>query len=153
MHQPVREELEDYLAGGTPPSNRFDQHLRECAECAVEVGVLREQAALVRVLRTDEEVEPAPGFYARVLNRIEQRVRPSIWSLLRDPSLGRRIAVASAALAFVVCAYIVSTEPFRMTPSAASTVAIQQLSREDTPVTVAQDRDVVLASLASFREN
>ena len=153
MHQPVREELENYLAGGAPPSNRFDQHLRECAECAAEVGVLREQAGLVRALRVDEAIEPAPGFYARVLNRIEQHVQPSIWSLLRDPSLGRRIAVASAALAFVVSAYIVSTEPFRMTPSPGSTVAIQRLSRQDTPATVAQDRDVVLASLASFREN
>ena len=152
MHQPVRNELEDYLAGKPSLSDDFGNHLKACRECAVELEVLREQARLVGVLRASE-VEPAPGFYARVLNRIERHVKPSIWSLLLEPALGRRVAMASAALALVVSAYIVSTEPFRMTPvSAAGVVAIQQLPQQDTPATVAEDRDVVLASLASFQD-
>ena len=62
--------------------------------------------------------------------------------------------MASAALALVVSAYIVSTEPFRTTPSASSAmVAIQELPQQDTPAAMAQDRDVVLASLASFQDN
>jgi hypothetical protein len=153
MHQPVRDGLEDYLAGRPLPSDDFASHLEVCRECASELEILREQTRLVRVLRAGE-VEPAPGFYARVLNRIERHVKPSVWSLLLEPSLGRRVAMASAALALVVSAYIVSTEPFRMTPAASSAaVAIQALPQQDTPAAVAQDRDVVLASLASFQDN
>ena len=154
MHQPVRDGLEDYLAGKPARSDDFGSHLEACKECAAELGVLREQARLVRVLRAGDTMEPAPGFYARVLGRIERHVKPSIWSLLLEPTLGRRVALASAALALVVSAYIVSTEPFRtapVTPSAIS--AIRELPQQDTPAAVAQDRDVVLASLASFQDN
>jgi len=153
MHQPVREGLEEYLAGRLP-SGEFESHLQSCAECSVEVEILREQSRLVRVLRADETVEPAPGFYARVLNRIEQHVRPSIWALLLEPSLGRRIAMASAVLTVAIGAYIVSTEPFRparMNPTAI--YAIQALPQQDTPAVEAQDRDLVLANLASFQDN
>jgi len=154
MHQPVREGLEDYLAGKSSPTDAFGSHLQACPECAAELEILREQSRLVRVLRTSDTVEPAPGFYARVLNRIERRVKPSIWALLLEPALGRRVALASATLALVVSAYIVSTEPFRMTPATTSAIAaIRELSQQDTTAAVAQDRDVVLASLASFQDN
>jgi anti-sigma factor RsiW len=152
MHQPVRDELEDYLAGKPARSAEFSDHLTACQECAAELGVLREQARLVGVLRAGETAEPAPGFYARVLSRIEQRVKPSIWALLLEPRLGFRLAMASAALAFIVSVYIVSTEPFRAAPAAPSAIVVA-LPQQDTPATVAQDRDVVLASLASFQEN
>jgi hypothetical protein len=154
MHQPVREEIEDYLAGKPSLSDDFSSHLKACAECAAELGVLQEQAGLVRVLRASETLEPSAGFYARVLNRIERHVRPSVWSLLLEPSLGRRVALASAALALVVSAYIVSTEPFRTTPVTSSAIsAIRELPQQDTPAVEAQDRDVVLANLASFQDN
>jgi anti-sigma factor RsiW len=154
MHQPVRDGLEDYLAGKPSPTNEFGSHLKACPECAAELGILSEQARLVRVLHGGETAEPAPGFYARVLNRIERRVKPSVWALLLEPALGRPVAVASAALALLVSAYIVSTEPFRMTPGESSAiVAIRELSQQDTPAAMAKDRDVVLASLASFQDN
>ncbi len=95
-------------------------------------------------------MEPAPGFYARVLDRIERHVKPSIWSLLLEPALGRRVAMASAALALVVGAYIVSTEPFRATPAYASSIVA--LPQQDTPTTMVENRDVVLASLTSFQD-
>jgi len=150
MHQPVREGLEDYLAGTGTLSEQFNAHVKGCRECAEELQGLREHARLIRVLRPGEEVEPSPGFYARVVERIERRTQPSIWATLLNPSFGRRIAMASAALALVVSAYIVSTEPFRVAPPPSNAIAIQALPQQDT---VAQDRDVVLASLASFQEN
>jgi len=153
MHQPVRDGLEEYLAGTGSLSEGFNAHLKACRECAEELQGLREQARLIRVLRSGEAVEPSPGFYARVVGRIERRIQPSIWATLLDPSFGRRIAMASAALALAVSAYIVSTEPFRVTPLPSNAIAIQALPQQDTPATVAQDRDVVLASLASFQEN
>jgi len=153
MHQSVRDGLEEYLADTGSLSEEFKAHLKACRECAEELRGLRRQALLVRALRPAEAAEPAPGFYARVVERIERRVRPSIWAALLEPSFGRRVAMASAALALAVSAYIVSTEPFRVTPPLANALAIQTLTRQDTPATVAQDRDVVLASLASFQEN
>jgi len=151
MHQSVRVGLEEYLAGTGPVSEEFSAHLKTCRECAEQLQALNEQARLVRALRPSEALEPAPGFYARVVGRIERRAQPSMWAALLDPSFGRRIAMASAALALAVSAYIVSTEPFHMTP--VSPLAIQTLPQQDTPANVAQDRDVVLASLASFQEN
>jgi anti-sigma factor RsiW len=153
MHQPVRDGLEDYLAGKPVPSDNFDRHLKACTECATELEILREQTRLLALLRVSETLEPAPGFYGRVINRIERHAQPSMWSLLREPALGRRIAVASAALALMISAYIVSTEPFRAIPASSGVVAIQQLSQQDSPAAAAQDRDTVLASLASFQEN
>jgi len=153
MHQSVREGLEDYLAGSGSPSEEFTAHLKSCRDCAEELQTLREQARLIRVLRSSEAMEPSPGFYARVVDRIERRTQPSIWTALLEPSFGRRIAMASAALALVVSAYIVSTEPFRVAPPTSNAIAIQALPQQDTPATVAQDRDVVLASLASFQDN
>ena len=153
MHQPVREGLEEYLADTGALSEEFNAHLKDCRECAEELQGLREQARLIQVLRSSEAMEPSPGFYGRVVGRIERRVQPSIWATLLDPTFGRRVAMASAALALVVSAYIVSTEPFRVTPLQSNAITIQALPQQDTPATVAQDRDVVLASLASFQEN
>jgi hypothetical protein len=153
MHQPVREGLEDYLAGKPSRTGDFGNHLKACMECAAELEILREQARLVGMLRPSEILDPAPGFYARVLSRIERRVKPSVWALLLEPTLGRRVALASAALALVVSAYIVSTEPFRMTPATSPAIAaIRELPQQGTAATSEQDRDVVLASLASFQE-
>jgi hypothetical protein len=154
MHQPVRDGLEDYLAGKPSLSDEFGNHLKACQECAVELAILQEQAGMVRVLRAGETLEPSPGFYARVLNRLERHVKPSIWALLLEPSLGRRVAMASGVVALLVSAYIVGTEPFRTTPVTSSPIsAIRELPQQDTPAVAEQDRDVVLASLASFQDN
>src|SRR5581483_5441567 len=104
MHQPIRDGLEDYLAGKTGLASEFTAHLTSCAECAAQVSLMKQQSRMVRALGAS--VEPRAGFYARVLDRIEQRPRPTIWSLMLDPSFGRRIAMACAAVTVVVGGYL-----------------------------------------------
>jgi len=154
MHQPVREGLEDYLSGKRTQTGALEAHLSVCAQCAAEIGELQQQTRLIRTLRA-EAAEPAPGFYARVLERIEQRVKPSVWSILLEPAIGRRIAVASATLALVLGGYLLNSErvyhshaPAAIAAGATQSAAIVQDS-DASP----QDRDAVLVNLASFRDN
>ena len=84
-----------------------DDHGKDgaCEDCAGELRLIEAQAQTLRSLRCNEEVEPRAGFYARVMNRIEQRGPASIWSLLLQPSFGRRLALASATLVLLLGAY------------------------------------------------
>jgi len=150
MHQPIRDSLEAYLAGTTGLPKTFDEHLNSCTECAEQVSAMRRQANLLGALRT--VYEPRPGFYARVLERIDRQARPSIWSVMLEPAFGRSIAVAGAVLTLVLGTYLVATEPGDHSRPA-SVVETQEFTPQETAVATPQDRDAVLVNLASFREN
>lgn len=150
MHQPMKNGLEDYLAGKTGLPREFTAHLESCAECAAEAAEMREQSLLFGALRT--EVEPRAGFYARVLDRIEQQALPSIWSMMLEPAFGRSIAVACAALTIVVGTYLFTTETHGQFHRPA-VVRTQDIAQQENSPIQQQDRDAVLVSLASFQEN
>ena len=146
MHQPIREGLEDFLNGSgdrTIPRD-FTAHLASCRECSEELSLIQDHAQSLRRLRSD--VEPRPGFYARVMDRIERQTDLSIWSVFLRPSFGRRIAIASAALALLMGAYLVSTEPGE--PEHLSSPVVVTAVDES----VQQQRDAVLVNLASYPE-
>jgi anti-sigma factor RsiW len=149
MHQPIKDGLEEYLRdpGKGTNSREFDVHLAACSSCAQELRLLEAQTLWLRLLQDSPaaNAEPGPGFYARVLDRIEQETPRSIWSILLQPAFGRRIAVASGALALVLGTYLVSTEPGEMSAPDQQGVVISQLN----PST---DRDAVLVNLASYHE-
>jgi anti-sigma factor RsiW len=84
MHEPVKEGLEDFLRENGSPE--FAAHLEACRECRDEVERMRELALALRVLRAEQEMDPPPGFYARVTVRIEALSRPSFWSVLLEPA-------------------------------------------------------------------
>jgi anti-sigma factor RsiW len=151
MHQPIKEGLEAYLAGTTGLPESFNQHLESCRDCAGQVHEMRAQARLLEALRTD--AEPRPGFYSRVLERIEQSVRPSMWSVMLEPAFGRSIAVAGAVLTLVLGTYLISTEPGDQNSRPASVMATQDLAPTVNLAATPQDRDAVLVNLASFRSN
>ena len=44
---------------------------------------------------SEEDVEPAPGFYCRVMQRVEQERAESFWSFLLQPTVVRRFAFAA----------------------------------------------------------
>jgi len=154
MHHPIRDHLEDYLKGaGRDLPQGFQAHLQACEDCARELGLLEQQSRLLRTLGSPE-AEPRAGFYARVMERIEAQ-QTSIWALFLERKFGLRVAVASAALAVLLGAYLVSTEPGGMLSSAPTVVLT------DTPVADAglqpdvaqqQQRDAVLVDLASYHE-
>ena len=108
MHREIYEHLEDVLSGSPP--DLAARHLQGCAECREEVGVMHSHATVVRQLKAPEDLEPRAGFYARVLERIEAEGPVSIWNIFVESAFGRRIAVASLALALLLSVYVVSSE-------------------------------------------
>jgi len=177
MHRHVREHLEEMLAdkgptAGDPLSPQThsaagpEGHLAKCRECREEVKAMREQAALLREWRVPDtvEVEPRPGFYARVLERIEAEGPGSIWSLFFDSAFGYRIALASLALAALLCVCLVSSERFFGSDSGVAEFSRPELRGqvimgEDQAglvltgaVDSVPDQDSVLVNLVTYRE-
>ncbi|MCW5978833.1 MAG: zf-HC2 domain-containing protein [Bryobacteraceae bacterium] len=155
MHQPVKDSLEEYLGGmlNAGASQRVKDHLAACGSCRRTVSEMREQAEWLRALRGPDEADPAPGFYARVMDRIESQRMPSIWSAMLEPVFAKRLAYASLALLLLLGTMVVSVDH----PGAAlEVVEMQPLVVEDTqptPFGVDQDRDrdVVLVNLATYQ--
>lgn len=150
MHEPIKEGLEDFLRDDGDPE--FAAHLDVCPECRDLVRRMREQALELRVLRAEPEAAPAPGFYARVMARIETQRRPSLWSLLLEPAFGRRLMYASLTLVVLLGSYLIATESVE--PVTASTPAERYLAEEHPALGAdpQQDRDVVLVRLATYDE-
>jgi len=149
MHQSIRKSLEDYLKGNVSDiPGEFHRHLGECPDCASELRKLEAQSRLLRSLNSAAEAAPRPGFYARVMERIEAQRPVSIWSVFLDRKFGFRLAVASGMLAALLGGYLVTSEPAGPENGVAPSVAAAALS--DTGAQ--QQRDAVLVDLASYRQ-
>jgi hypothetical protein len=168
MHHVMRDQLEKALSGTADES--AIRHLAECPKCTTEFQAFLEQAQEVRTLRAPQEMEPRAGFYARVLERIEAQ-GASIWDLFFESPLGRRIAVASLALAVLLGVALVSAERTEAPMLASSDQQIEalstgipvvtsigmtslagQLAVPDQDSVVVPDQDSVLANLVTYRE-
>ncbi len=120
MHRVIRDHLEEVLAGSgsgavrrepsEPAGQDFQLHLQQCGECREEIEHMRETASALHQLRAD--VEPRAGFYARVMDRIEAQGPGSIWNVFSESAFGKRLAIASMALAVLFGAYLVTSEQF-----------------------------------------
>jgi len=58
----------------------------------------RELTELFEALKAPADIAPRPGFYARVMDRVEAQQKSSIWSVFLEPVFSRRLAVASLAM-------------------------------------------------------
>jgi predicted anti-sigma-YlaC factor YlaD len=155
MHQPIRDNLEEYLKGSARKVPQdFEAHLEACDDCASQLRFFQAQATMLRALQSDGDIEPSAGFYARVMDRIELDGRSSIWAVLLQPNFGRRIAMASAVLVVLLGTYFVtaeSREPLVPTaPEAAFTSG--QTSFDQDSLQQQRQRDAVLVNLAAFHE-
>ena len=172
MHRIIRDHLEQVLTGlASDPEHPAAKHLMECEECLEAVIAMREQAAILRQWRTVGDIEPRPGFYARVMDRIEAQ-SGSAWTLFFESLFARRIAMASLALALMLGAYVISSEqtslPEAIVANGSSQPAlvagqVSDLTR-DLPVgdlvdyshprvvTGTPDEDAVLVNLVTYRE-
>jgi anti-sigma factor RsiW len=112
MHGSIRHRLEGLLAGNVPAEDLPDlhNHLSACSACSSEFRAMEEQRALFRPLRADDECEPAAGFYARVLQRIEEHTKDSIWAIFVYSPFGKRLALASFTIAMLLGSYVVTQE-------------------------------------------
>jgi len=164
MHEPIRENLEEFLKGPAHQMpQEFQAHLEACEECASELRLFQAQSKMLRSLQCDAGIEPRAGFYARVMERIEARGPASIWTLLLEPSFGRRLALASATLVVLLGTYLVTTEPgynggensIASNPVAvaydATTSQVDVAAGVDT-LQHQRQRDAVLVNLASYHE-
>jgi anti-sigma factor RsiW len=160
MHEPVREHLEDYLEGKLRPeaAAAIQSHLASCQPCTEVVAHLRFQSTLIRNLRVPAEVEPPPGFYARVMQRIDAQGRPSFWSLLLDPVFGRRLVYGTASLVVLMTAYLFATAPVQqeMVQTPAHFLASPSPAQPALPGPLGsnpqQERDSILVTLTTFSE-
>ncbi len=154
MHRPIQDGLEDYLAGRTDAAKlkSFHEHLAICEPCREQVERLAGQARLIRTLRAPAAADPAPGFYARVIERIEAQRANSLWSIFLEPWMARRIAYASLCLLVLLGSAVLTTGPVADPAMAATPVAI--MGGEPMPVADGSDphhdRTVVLTTLAAF---
>ncbi|HLJ47221.1 MAG TPA: hypothetical protein VKU01_14490 [Bryobacteraceae bacterium] len=164
MHQPVRDNLEEHLRGiekeyRKPVPGEMQEHLAACEDCMAELKTVESHAAAIRSLRAGA-VEPRAGFYARVMNRIDEtRAKASIWSAFLEPVFARRIIYASLALVLLLGTYLVSSDSVDQSlPQSQPTMAITQQDQKTVDAdfengTVAQQqRDAVLVNLASYQE-
>jgi len=152
MHGSIRDQLENLLAAGEPATGQTEvgAHLAHCPECSSELKLMREQSSILRSMRAGEEMEPLPGFYARVLQRIEDRAKASIWAgFLRSP-LRTRFAYASLSLALLLGMYVFVEERADLDPHAQAVIAQQSNSAESVFGDQNQQRDAVLVNFASY---
>ena len=149
MYRLIQNHLEEVLAESNCSCNdAVRMHLEECEECRSQVAVMQEHAALLRTLRSPEYApEQRPGFYARVMERIEAQTPESIWSLFFDSPFGRRVAVASMAVALCLGAYLFSSEQLSDAGLAVDSSARVML----TDASAAPDQDTVLVNLVTYR--
>ena len=153
MHRQIRDQIEDVLAG-SQPSPSLKEHLASCPGCRAELDIMRRLASALRELRPAEEIQPRPGFYARVLERLEAQGPVSIWNLFIESPFGRRIAVAATALVLLAGFYLASLDRNAQEPviaGGATAGRVQIIPGEDGPARVISSIDqTVDQGLAKF---
>jgi anti-sigma factor RsiW len=107
------ESLEEYLSGVLEPAarRRIEAHLNECASCRAGMDGMAGVSSLFGALR-NQACEAAPGFYARVVERIEATsAAPSLAGLFAfDLVFARRLAFSCMLTLAVLGSVLVSRE-------------------------------------------
>lgn len=150
MHDIVTNELEEYLAGTASPA--FHQHLGECAQCRGEIEAIAEMSVALSELRISEETlpEPPPFFYTRVAAGITEKESELGWQLMSPgAAFFRRIAFASLLVLAGLGTYLVTRENDVAGTDAATIMAQHDVTTAHSEAT---DRDLMLVTLASYRE-
>jgi anti-sigma factor RsiW len=153
MHVVVMECLEDYLSGVLEPAAQRDieSHLSKCEMCRKEVQEMKEVSQWLVSLRSEEVLEPAPGFCARVMRQVgEWKAVPSFSSLFAlDFAFGRRLAFASLVTLAILGSYLVSREAGY--PSGPSPEAV--MAQQDSPAfDSAPAQDNMLVTLTAYED-
>lgn len=136
--KPLEDGLEGMIETGRMPEENtpVGAYLKSNPAAREEVASMMEISRLIRdnfALSAEErdELELAPGFYARVMARIEsQTLPPSIWNFFLEP-LGMRVVYASLALATLLFA---ATFMGPVPEADGELVAMEQIETIDSPV-------------------
>lgn len=153
MHGSIRDHLEDLLSaeGSAARDQGLVKHLSSCAKCSSEIGAMQAQSELLHSLRAPEELEPGAGFYARVIQRIEERAKDSIWAAFICSPFAKRLTYASLAATLLLGSYVISQEVRGGGPTDEQ-VMVQQF-HTDPLVTgsIQQQREAVLVNFVSHQ--
>ena len=131
MHAVVMQSLEEFLSGTLNPAAQRDieAHLKSCDACRGEIRNMREVSQWFGSLRTEEAVIPTPGFYARVMQQVEQQAAPRARGLFGlDFAFGRRMVFACLLTLAVLGSYLVSRETSYPAGPSPETIMAQQES-------------------------
>jgi anti-sigma factor RsiW len=152
MHEPVIESLEEILRGDAP-ATAASAHLSSCDGCRREVAAMVAQHDLFRALRTAESPDPSPGFYARVINRIETQTRPSVWNLFGDSLFARRLTYASMTLVALLGTVLITARPNSpVDVNSPETIIASDDQYQTVGNNPDRDRSSVLVKLATYEE-
>lgn len=151
MHGSMRDRLEALLAAGkgVAEDEGLATHLLSCKECSSEFASMREHSELLKSLRAPGDLEPAPGFYGRVLQRLEACAKDSIWATFVYSPVSKRIVYASLTLALMLGTYVITQETRDGHLGGRNIVAQES---QDYPLVAgsqAEQRDAVLVNFAS----
>jgi hypothetical protein len=151
MHDVIENGLEEYLGGQV--RRDFQAHLAECEECRVEVRQFEELSGMFHALRESEPIQSDPGFYFRVTQAIESQQQPTFWSIFSlDAVFGRRVAFASLMTLAIVGSFLVSSESGFENPSVNGPEDAMASHDVSIPHESSVDRDRMLVTLASYRQ-
>ena len=107
---------------------------------------MQDLSSAFAALRVEEPLAPAPGFFARVSQRVDVERPRSVWSLFWPyPALGRRVAFASLMTFALLGGYLITRE----TDYSAGPPDAEAIMAQHAP---AQNPDMMLATLASYEE-
>ena len=153
MHHPVLDHLETYLQGAR--NLELESHIAACPGCREQVALMKEHTELFLTLSAPE-ASIHPGFYGRVIARIESQAKPGFWSLLLDPTFGRRLVYGSLSLVILMSVYLVATEPSANNFASFSPEMIlsqpRPPARQPIGTDPQRDRDTELVNLTTFSE-
>lgn len=160
MDRHLKDRLEEYLRslGSDRPEdlavvNDFQKRLGSVDEQTRRiVKHFEEHSRSLRSLRAPAGVAPEAGFYARVLERVEERRRASLWFQFLDQRFSKTLAYASLALLFVLSATIFWSD----TPQyAQNPVHVMAEPERAANLGADQERDraVVLVDLVTFQDS
>ena len=163
MDRRIEDRLEEFLRGSLDQRRRaeFEQTLQASdEETRRMVGDFERHSRLIReAFIPAEGPEPAPGFYARVLDRIESQRKTSFWAPLLEPLFFRRLVFASAALLVLLAVATFTTPPEEdLLATNPGILADYVMAQEPPPVDVVmggdqeQSRDHILVNLATYQE-
>ncbi len=151
MHAVVMESLEEYLSGTLKPAalRNVEAHLSNCEMCRQEVVGMQQVSQWFGALKVEEELEPAPGFYARVMRQVGHRQAvPSFAGFFAlNFAFGRRLVFASLVTLAALGSFLVSYESGYPTGLSPETVMAQQ----DSPAySTARAQENMLATMTSY---
>jgi anti-sigma factor RsiW len=107
----LRDILEDYLSGTLTRARRaqLEAHLARHPNAAEQLEEFRRTSRMLAELRAPENAPgPEAGFYARVLQCIEQQRAEPFWVFFLQPLFLRRLAFGSLMWLALVGGYVVS---------------------------------------------